>query len=188
MKTSLALLAMASTAELSTFEERFTEWKAQFPGAPASLEAFVANIEKMEKFNAQPDNSITLGVNQFTGMTHEQFQKSMLSTPDEAKRQYDNIRSRPLADLELDGPLAEDIDWYAIVDLSTQHNATNLLFCFSHKDCQGRRWSHSGPRHVWWVLGIQCRWSVMCCLFPMTLVLNIPCLGTCRVPCRCLLH
>jgi hypothetical protein len=166
MKTSLALLAVASTAELSTYEERFTEWKAQFPGAPASLEAFAANIEKMEKFNTQPDNSITLGVNQFTGMTHEQFQKNMLSTPEEAKRQYDNIRSRPLADLKLDGPFAEDIDWYAVVDLP---NTTNLLFCLL-KDCQGCRWSHSGPRHVWRVLGIQCRWSVMCCLFPITLV------------------
>lgn len=108
MKFSLLFSAVAQAS--SSYEVQFAEWQGQFPDSHGSLDVFKLNMETIEKHNSLPHKTYTLGVNQFTGITHEEFLSTFVSSPVEAKKQHDYVRSHPNTEISLDN-VADDIDW-----------------------------------------------------------------------------
>jgi cathepsin L len=100
--------AMAS--EHPTFEE----WAAQygFNGADGTMEAnYNANVAEIDRMNAA-DNGATFAVNQFSGMTFEEFEAAYLTNSEPEHHTVDPTKV-PVTYLEVD-PLAasvESIDW-----------------------------------------------------------------------------
>lgn len=103
-------VAFALAVSVSASEPSFDEWAAQygFNGADDIMRAkYEANVAKIEAWNADPAETATFGVNQFSGLSEEEFAAQYLT------RGTPTASSMPsLETYEHDGStLAAAVDW-----------------------------------------------------------------------------
>ena len=105
MKTTFALFTAVAA------EPTFQEWAAQygFNGDDAVMEQkYDANVAEIEKLNAE-DNGATFGVNQFSGLTDEEFEATYLNyKPDEEGIHNSDL---PVFEVDYSEPEVGDQDW-----------------------------------------------------------------------------
>merc|ERR1712063_122074 len=92
MKFAAAFVGVASASQPT-----FVEWAAQygFNGADSTMEAkYNANVEQIEAWNADPEETATYAVNQFSGMTYDEFAAQYLT-------------AQPLSDM--DAPILQEL-------------------------------------------------------------------------------
>jgi C1A family cysteine protease len=103
---------LASALAVAAAHPSFEEWAAQygFNGADDAMRAkYNANLDEIDQLNAA-DNGATFAVNQFSGMTFEEFEDAYLTNTEP-----DELDATKVTYLEED-PLAasvESIDWVA---------------------------------------------------------------------------
>ena len=114
MKSTFAILtAGAAAANLKTvsfYESQHAAWQAEFPESPSTLQAFADNCDAIETHNAG-NSSYTMGHNQFSGLTENQFKSLYLNNNFAA---FDALREKNY-DTSLSGKAAafDAIDWVA---------------------------------------------------------------------------
>jgi hypothetical protein len=92
--------------DLSRFaadEAKFARWAQLFPGKQATKEAFLANDKIIAEHNAQNGTDYTLGHNEFSGLTADEFKAIYLSSPMPAREARDFA--------EVSEEIAGSIDW-----------------------------------------------------------------------------
>jgi C1A family cysteine protease len=75
---SFAIIAAAGTVSALSIEEQYTAHVTAHPTYPSTLEAYKANDLIIKEHNAG-NSTYTMGHNQFSGLTNEQFKKMYLS-------------------------------------------------------------------------------------------------------------
>ena len=114
MKSTFAILtAGAAAANLKTasfYESQHAAWKAEFPESVSTLQAFADNTDTIEAHNAG-NSSYTMGHNQFSGLTENQFRSLYLNNNFAA---FDALREKNY-DTSLSGKVSafDAIDWVA---------------------------------------------------------------------------
>jgi len=113
MKTAIlaATLAGSASAALHSrghYEQKFIDWAMEFEmdfedGAEflERLEIFIENNDIIEKHNADPKNTFTLGHNRFSHMTNDEYQMKMLGAtrpPREEGREVNEFAGVEVAD------------------------------------------------------------------------------------------
>merc|ERR1719183_2112343 len=87
MKSASILLATGAAAanlkSVSYYESQHAAWRAEFPDAPSTLQAFADNDDAINTHNAG-NSSYTMGHNQFSGLTENQFRALYLNNNFEA--------------------------------------------------------------------------------------------------------
>ena len=114
MKSTFAILtagaAAANLRTVSFYESQHAAWKAEFPESVSTLQAFADNTDTIEAHNAG-NSSYTMGHNQFSGLTENQFRSLYLNNNFAA---FDAAREKNY-DTSLSGVKAslDAIDWVA---------------------------------------------------------------------------
>merc|ERR1712139_604754 len=78
-------------------------------GDDAMETKYNANLEVIDQLNAE-DNGATFAVNQFSGMTFEEFAAAYLTNTEPETHTVDPTKV-PVTYLEVDANVAESIDW-----------------------------------------------------------------------------
>jgi len=107
---------IASAVAIATAHPTFEEWAAQygFNGEDVSLkDAYIANCVEIDRLNAA-DNGATFAVNQFSGMTFQEFEAMYLTNTEPENHQVDSSKI-PIQYVEEDSLAAsvDSIDWVA---------------------------------------------------------------------------
>jgi C1A family cysteine protease len=106
--------ALASALATASAHLSFEEWAAQygFNGADDTMKSkYNANLAEIDRLNAA-DNGATFEVNQFSGMSYEEFAATMLTDTDPDSHNVDPTKVS-VKYLEEQADLAASIDWVA---------------------------------------------------------------------------
>ena len=75
------------------------------------LDTFKRNIAAVAKHNAKPHNTVTLGINQFSDMTREEFASTMLGSGKSSSSKEELINAEEQN--QLSAPTGNSLDWRA---------------------------------------------------------------------------
>ena len=133
MNKSLTILALTALlvgavyiSTQSNKDTAFEEWKAQYGANWAASEeeyrriVFARNVEKINKHNADKTQTYTMGINQFTAMTQEEFVNTYLDPKPEVA-----------APVETEHPIVGDVDWTAQGKVSAVKNQGQCGSCWA---------------------------------------------------------
>jgi len=141
-----AVLALVSVATaLPTIHmdpltvEKFNSWKETHNKVYSSKEEeairfdiFLDNVKYIEEYNAGPDTEMTLGTNQFSDMTHEEFKDTMLvpmNQTSDLREWLEDQASTYIAPEGFEAPAA--IDWRAKGAVTPVKNQGQCGSCYS---------------------------------------------------------
>jgi hypothetical protein len=105
MKGAIVLITAVS-AEQPSFEQWASEWGFN-SNDNTMREKYLANVKEIEQLNADPDQDATFAVNQFSGLTFDEFAAQYLT----AKPMEDDSNLPSLGSVEESDVTVSDVDW-----------------------------------------------------------------------------